>query len=122
MFSFTFIWLIAAAFTLRLFQFYGTAEEFLAFVALVSLSLIILASGAGPINVSIGKEEVTFFAITLFHFVLKDPAIFLSHIEDFLHNGGMPRCTGSAKVVKIYVKPLVNIFVYLKVVITNLFR
>jgi hypothetical protein len=120
-FSFTFTWLTAAAFTLRLFQFDGTAEEFLAFIALVSLSFIILAAGTDAKYISIGKEEVTFFAVELFHFVLEYPAIFFDLVEDLLHNNSMPRCTSSTKIIKIYVEPSINIFVSVKVVITNLF-
>ena len=99
----------------------GWVKQFLAFVTLVASSIGILAKRTSPSNEAIRQEKIAFFTITLSHLLLLDFPIFVYIQEYLLTNLSMPLSGGSSKVVKADIKPFVNSWVDLMIMVTNLF-
>lgn len=122
MFSFSFDWSLCTDCTERIFHFNWRIKKFLTFITLVSSSIIKFTERAGSSNKSISQEHITILTITLFHGLFNYLSILINIEENLLTDFSMPLSTCSSKIVKSNIEPLINIFVNLMIVITDLLR
>jgi len=110
-----------AKLTFGILQLDGTAEQLLAFIALVTLGLIVLAGGVGTgtCYIPIGQEPIALLTIALLHGVLKYASVLARFVEYLLDDGGVPWCARPTKVIKFDVEPFVDVVMDLKIVVAD---
>lgn len=108
--------------TLSVFQFSWTVKQPLAFVALISLTSFEFARRTRSNDISVSQTTITLLAETLCHLIDKHQAVVFKISEYLLGDGCVPWSACSTKIVKVYIKPLIDPIVNLKVVITCFFR
>lgn len=113
--------LILTNMTLIVQQFSWRVKQLLAFITLISASILFATMWTFPENKSISQEQIAMFAIALTHLLFFDSLCILNIQEYLLGNFCVPFCAGSAEVVKSNIKPFIDFSMYLKIVITNLF-
>ncbi len=91
----------------------------LAFVALISSGVRILAKRTSANNEAISKPEIAVWTVALGHFLLERPILLVDVQENLLSYLSVPVSGGPPEIVKSNVKPFVNLLVYLEVVIAH---
>lgn len=89
-------------------------------VALVTTGVIVMASRALSLHVSISQERAVRFTKRLLCRLLREISVLIESLEDDLRNLGVLLCRSSAKVIEPNVKPIVDFFMNLVVFGTQL--
>jgi len=97
-------------------------NEFTTAVALVPLCVMVVAHWALTTNESVSKESRALKAVLLINDLFKGVALLLEIIEDCLSNFGLFVSTSTAEVIKVNVKPIIDLLVESIVLGTYLFR
>lgn len=105
-----------------IFELSGRVKKFLAFIALISSSILVSAKRANTSYKSICQKQVTILAIALSHLLLGYSICLLNIQEYLLSNFSMPLSTCPSENIKTNVKPLIDISVNLIIIITDLLR